>query len=121
MPAPRLDQDRAEFADHRHPAGKGGDGATKPLVPISTLRLSHDARQVAIASMELQQPSLDDVCLTLTGCPATQATTEHALAQEAALNTVTQAITERGRLTVAESLADSRVMAVRHCQLAASH
>jgi ABC-2 type transport system ATP-binding protein len=33
-----------------------------------------DARRLAVVSVELQQPSLDDVFLTLTGHPAEQAT-----------------------------------------------
>ncbi len=43
-----------------------------------------DARHLAIASIELQQPSLDDVFLTLTGRPAAQEPTGQPLAQEAA-------------------------------------
>ncbi len=43
-----------------------------------------DAAHLAVASVELQQPSLDDVFLTLTGRPAAQEPTDQALAQEAA-------------------------------------
>ncbi len=43
-----------------------------------------DARQLAVAAIELHQPSLDDVFLTLTGHPAETQTTEQASAQEAA-------------------------------------
>jgi daunorubicin resistance ABC transporter ATP-binding subunit len=43
-----------------------------------------DARQLPIASIELQQPSLDDVFLALTGRPVAQEPTDQALAQEAA-------------------------------------
>ena len=43
-----------------------------------------DARHVAIASIELQQPSLDDVFLTLTGRPAAQEPIEQSVMKEAA-------------------------------------
>ncbi|MBV9422105.1 MAG: ATP-binding cassette domain-containing protein [Solirubrobacterales bacterium] len=43
-----------------------------------------DARQVEIASIELHQPTLDDVFLTLTGHPAEEGPTEQTLEQEAA-------------------------------------
>ncbi len=43
-----------------------------------------DARQLEIASVELHQPTLDDVFLTLTGHPAEEGPTEQTLDQEAA-------------------------------------
>ncbi|MBV9798680.1 MAG: ATP-binding cassette domain-containing protein [Solirubrobacterales bacterium] len=43
-----------------------------------------DARQLEIASVELHQPTLDDVFLTLTGHPAEEGPTEQTLEQEAA-------------------------------------
>jgi ABC-type multidrug transport system ATPase subunit len=43
-----------------------------------------DARQLEIASVELHQPTLDDVFLTLTGRPAEEGPTEQTLEQEAA-------------------------------------
>jgi daunorubicin resistance ABC transporter ATP-binding subunit len=43
-----------------------------------------DARQLEIAAVELHQPTLDDVFLTLTGHPAEARPTEQTLAQEAA-------------------------------------
>ncbi len=43
-----------------------------------------DATHVAIASIELQQPSLDDVFLTLTGRPAAQEPIEQSVVKEAA-------------------------------------
>ena len=43
-----------------------------------------DATHVAIASIELQQPSLDDVFLTLTGRPAAQEPIEQSVMKEAA-------------------------------------
>jgi len=43
-----------------------------------------DARQLEIASVELHQPTLDDVFLTLTGRPAELGPTEQTLEQEAA-------------------------------------
>jgi ABC-type multidrug transport system ATPase subunit len=43
-----------------------------------------DARQLEIASVELHQPTLDDVFLTLTGHPAEERPTEPILEQEAA-------------------------------------
>jgi daunorubicin resistance ABC transporter ATP-binding subunit len=43
-----------------------------------------DARQLEIASVEVQQPTLDDVFLTLTGHPAEEGPTDKTLAQEAA-------------------------------------
>jgi daunorubicin resistance ABC transporter ATP-binding subunit len=43
-----------------------------------------DARQLKIASVELHQPTLDDVFLTLTGHPAEEEPTEQTLEQEAA-------------------------------------
>jgi daunorubicin resistance ABC transporter ATP-binding subunit len=43
-----------------------------------------DARQLPIASIELQQPSLDDVFLSLTGRPAAQEPRDQEPAQEAA-------------------------------------
>jgi daunorubicin resistance ABC transporter ATP-binding subunit len=43
-----------------------------------------DARQLPIAAIELQQPSLDDVFLALTGRPAEDAPTETPLAEEVA-------------------------------------
>jgi daunorubicin resistance ABC transporter ATP-binding subunit len=43
-----------------------------------------DARQLEIASVELHQPTLDDVFLTLTGHHAEEGPTEQALEQEAA-------------------------------------
>ncbi len=43
-----------------------------------------DAGRVKIASVELHQPTLDDVFLTLTGQPAQEGPTEQALDQEAA-------------------------------------
>jgi daunorubicin resistance ABC transporter ATP-binding subunit len=43
-----------------------------------------DARRLAIAAVELQRPSLDDVFLALTGRPAGDAPTDRSLAQEAA-------------------------------------
>jgi hypothetical protein len=42
-----------------------------------------DARRLLLTSVELQQPSLDDVFLTLTGRPAEQPT-ENAYAEEVA-------------------------------------
>jgi daunorubicin resistance ABC transporter ATP-binding subunit len=43
-----------------------------------------DARRLPIAAVELQRPSLDDVFLALTGCPAGDEPTDQSLAQEAA-------------------------------------
>ena len=43
-----------------------------------------DARRVEIAALELHQPTLDDVFLTLTGHPAEERPTEQKLEQEAA-------------------------------------
>ena len=43
-----------------------------------------DARQLTVAAVELHQPTLDDVFLTLTGHPADEASTEPTLEQEAA-------------------------------------
>ena len=43
-----------------------------------------DARQLEIASVELHQPTLDDVFLTLTGHPAEEGPTEQRLEKEAA-------------------------------------
>ncbi len=43
-----------------------------------------DARHVAIASIELQEPSLDDVFLTLTGRPAAEDPVDHPAVKEAA-------------------------------------
>ena len=43
-----------------------------------------DARRLEIASVELHQPTLDDVFLTLTGHPAEEGPTEQTLEQEAA-------------------------------------
>jgi daunorubicin resistance ABC transporter ATP-binding subunit len=43
-----------------------------------------DARQLEIASVELLQPTLDDVFLTLTGHPAEQTPSEQTIEQEAA-------------------------------------
>ena len=43
-----------------------------------------DARQLKIASVELHQPTLDDVFLTLTGRPAEPGPTEPTIEQEAA-------------------------------------
>jgi ABC-2 type transport system ATP-binding protein len=43
-----------------------------------------DARQLAIASVELHQPTLDDVFMTLTGHPAEEGPAEQQLEQEAA-------------------------------------
>jgi daunorubicin resistance ABC transporter ATP-binding subunit len=43
-----------------------------------------DARQLKIASVELHQPTLDDVFLTLTGHPAEEGPTKQTLEQEAA-------------------------------------
>ena len=43
-----------------------------------------DARQLEIASVELHQPTLDDVFLTLTGHAAEEGPTEETLEQEAA-------------------------------------
>jgi daunorubicin resistance ABC transporter ATP-binding subunit len=43
-----------------------------------------DARRLEIASVELQQPTLDDVFLTLTGRPAEEGSAEQTLEEEAA-------------------------------------
>jgi ABC-2 type transport system ATP-binding protein len=43
-----------------------------------------DARHLAIASIELQQPSLDDVFLTLIGRPAAEDPIQHRVVKEAA-------------------------------------
>ena len=43
-----------------------------------------DERRLQVASIELQQPSLDDVFLALTGRPAESKSTEHAAIEEAA-------------------------------------
>ena len=59
--------------------------------------------------VELQQPSLDDVFLTLTGRPPSRPTTP----QEASMSAAIADHPERRRLTLAETLADSRVMAAR--------
>jgi daunorubicin resistance ABC transporter ATP-binding subunit len=56
---------------------------TDPAASAEALRRL-DAGGLAITSIELQQPSLDDVFLTLTGRPAAQELTDQALAQEAA-------------------------------------
>ncbi|MGB9183593.1 MAG: ATP-binding cassette domain-containing protein [Solirubrobacteraceae bacterium] len=56
---------------------------TDPAASAEALRRL-DSRQLPIASIELQQPSLDDVFLTLTGQPAAQEPPDQAAAQEAA-------------------------------------
>ena len=72
-----------------------------------------DAHGLPIAAVELQRPSLDDVFLALTGRPAGDEPTDQSLAQEAAMSTIDAAIPDRARLTLGETLADSRVMAAR--------
>jgi daunorubicin resistance ABC transporter ATP-binding subunit len=78
----------ADLAASEQPRVDAADGeirlaVTDPAASAEALRRL-DAGQLAIASIELQQPSLDDVFLTLTGRPAAQEPTDQALAQEAA-------------------------------------
>ncbi len=54
-----------------------------PVASVEALRRL-DARGLAIASIELQQPSLDDVFLALTGRPAAEQPTDQGLAPAAA-------------------------------------
>ena len=65
-----------------------GDGEIRlavadPAASAEALRRL-DARQLSVAAIELQQPSLDDVFLALTGRPADDEPTQERLAQEAA-------------------------------------
>ena len=69
------------------------------------------AHRFAIASVELQQPSLDDVFLTLTG-PARRAR-DPRRAPGGRMSTLAIPQTERRRLTLSETITDSRVMATR--------
>jgi ABC-2 type transport system ATP-binding protein len=64
-------------------AGEIRLAVTDPAASAQALRRL-DARQLAIASIELQQPSLDDVFLALTGRSAAQEPADQALVQEAA-------------------------------------
>jgi daunorubicin resistance ABC transporter ATP-binding subunit len=56
---------------------------TDPAASAEALRRL-DSRRLAIASIQLQQPSLDDVFLTLTGRPAAEPPADEHLEQEAA-------------------------------------
>jgi daunorubicin resistance ABC transporter ATP-binding subunit len=72
------EQPRVDAADSEIRLAVAGPG-------VSTEALRRlDARHLAIASIELQQPSLDDVFLNLTGRPAAPEPPDEPLAQEAA-------------------------------------
>jgi daunorubicin resistance ABC transporter ATP-binding subunit len=72
------EQPRVDAAD-----GEIRLAVTDPTASAEAVRRL-DAAQLAVASIELQQPSLDDVFLTLTGRPVAEQPTDHPLAQEAA-------------------------------------
>ncbi len=73
----RLDSERERTS------GEIRLAVTDPGTSAQALRRL-DARQLPIASIELQQPSLDDVFLSLTGRPAAQGPSDREPAQEAA-------------------------------------
>lgn len=72
-----------EDSERERASGEIRLAVTDPAASAEALR-HLDARQLPIASIELQQPSLDDVFLALTGRPVAQEPTDQALAQEAA-------------------------------------
>lgn len=72
-----------EDSERERASGEIRLAVTDPVASAQALRRL-DARQLPIASIELQQPSLDDVFLALTGRPVAQERTDQALAQEAA-------------------------------------
>jgi ABC-2 type transport system ATP-binding protein len=78
----------ATLAAPERPGVDAADGEIRvavsdPAVSAEALRRL-DARRLAIASIEVRQPSLDDVFLALTGRPATEQANEQPLTREAA-------------------------------------
>ena len=93
----------------RPPARSASPSPTRPPPPPRCERL--DDHGWKIAAIELQQPSLDDVFLSITGRPAG----DRADADDHSGGTRMSAVTAdpRERMTLGETFADSRVMAVR--------
>jgi daunorubicin resistance ABC transporter ATP-binding subunit len=75
---PAGEEPRVDAAD-----GEIRLGVTDPAASAEALRRL-DAERLPVSSIELQQPSLDDVFLTLTGRPAAEQPTDQPRAQEAA-------------------------------------